>query len=80
MILAIPKNEVGQNHEYNEVNDRYPESLARRIGRNPRDNLTQLEVQNGNDDSRIDCSSHQQIGCERKATEPRTHRTLQDEQ
>jgi hypothetical protein len=75
-----PKNEVCKNQEYNGIDDRYPEDLMRRIGRSPRNYVTQLKELNRDNDRRVDCGSHHQIDGKRKAAEPRTHRTLQDEQ
>src|ERR1700722_17541826 len=51
----------------------------KRIGRIPGDDVAQLEEQHGDNDRRVDSTSHHQTGSERKASEPATHRTFEDE-
>src|SRR5664279_4820791 len=51
----------------------------KRIGRLPGDDVAQLEEKHGDNDRRADHASHHQTGCERKASEPATHRTCEDE-
>jgi hypothetical protein len=77
--VGDPDHQIRQDQEYNRIGDVHPEGLMRRIGRNPRDDVTYLEKEDGNDNRGVDRASHHQVGCERKTAEPLAQRAIQDE-